>query len=168
MDKTLHFVLGIFGNAFALFLYMSPVVTFKRILKNKSTEQFSGIPFVLTLLNCLIGSWYGLPFVSPNNLLVSTINGTGAAIEIVYVMIFLVYAPKREKCKILGLLSIVLAVFATIALVSVFALHGNNRKLFCGVAATIFSIIMYGSPLTIIFGTIVDLFRDEAKSDEFS
>ncbi|CAA0809985.1 Bidirectional sugar transporter SWEET1 [Striga hermonthica] len=150
MENVLHFVIGIFGNAFALFLFLAPLITFKRIMKNRSTEQFSGIPYAMTLLNCLLSAWYGLPFVSPNNLLVSTINGTGAAIEIVYVMIFILYAPKKEKYKIFGLLSIVLAVFATIALVSIFALHGNNRKLLCGVAATFFSIIMYGSPLTII------------------
>ncbi|XP_073031725.1 bidirectional sugar transporter SWEET1-like isoform X2 [Primulina eburnea] len=129
---------------------MHQMITFKRIIKKRSTEQFSGVPYVMTLLNCLLSAWYGLPFVSPNNLLVSTINGTGAAIELVYVMIFLIFAMKKEKGKILGLLTLVLAIFAIVAFVSLFALHGNGRKLFCGSAATVFSIIMYGSPLTIM------------------
>lgn len=150
MKNTLHFVVGIFGNAFALFLFLAPLITFKRIIKKRSTEQFSGVPYVMTLLNCLLSAWYGLPFVSPNNFLVSTINGTGAAIELVYVLIFLVFAPKKEKGKILGLLTLVLTIFAIVAFVSLFALHGKCRKLFCGIAATVFSIIMYGSPLTII------------------
>ncbi|XP_075495521.1 bidirectional sugar transporter SWEET1-like isoform X1 [Primulina tabacum] len=150
MKNTLHFVVGIFGNAFALFLFLAPLITFKRIIKRRSTEQFSGVPYVMTLLNCLLSAWYGLPFVSPNNLLVSTINGTGAAIELVYVMIFLIFAMKKEKGKILGLLTLVLAIFAIVAFVSLFALHGKGRKLFCGIAATVFSIIMYGSPLTIM------------------
>ncbi|KAL6515472.1 Bidirectional sugar transporter sweet1 [Orobanche hederae] len=150
MKNIIHFVIGIFGNAFALFLFLAPLITFKRIVKKRSTEQFSGVPYIMTLLNCLLSAWYGLPFVSPNNLLVSTINGTGAAIESVYVLIYLIFAPKKEKGKIVGLLAAVLAVFGTVAFVSMFALHGNGRKLFCGVAATIFSIIMYGSPLTII------------------
>lgn len=150
MKNTLHFVVGIFGNAFALFLFLAPLITFKRIIKKRSTEQFSGVPYVMTLLNCLLSAWYGLPFVSPNNLLVSTINGSGAAIELVYVLIFLIFALKKEKGKILGLLTLVLAVFAIVAFVSLFALHGKGRKLFCGIAATVFSIIMYGSPLTII------------------
>lgn len=88
--------------------------------------------------------------MSPNNILVSTINGTGAVIESIYVLIFIVFAPKREKAKILGLFTFVLAVFSTVALVSVFALHNSARKLFCGLAATIFSIVMYGSPLSIM------------------
>ncbi|XP_015903098.3 bidirectional sugar transporter SWEET1 [Ziziphus jujuba] len=146
----LHFFFGVCGNAAALFLFLSPTITFKRIVKNRSTEQFSGIPYVMTLLNCLLSAWYGLPFVSPNNILVSTINGTGAAIEFIYVMIFIIFAPKREKAKILGLLTFVLTVFGCVAFVSLFALHHNARKLFCGVAATVFSIIMYGSPLSIM------------------
>ena len=88
--------------------------------------------------------------MSKDNTLVSTINGTGAVIETVYVLIFLFYAPKKEKAKIFGVFTAVLAVFATVALVSLFALHGNARKLFCGIAATVFSIIMYASPLSIM------------------
>ncbi|GMP79661.1 hypothetical protein CsSME_00035116 [Camellia sinensis var. sinensis] len=125
-------------------------ITFKRIIMNKSTERFSGIPYVMTLLNCLLSAWYGLPFVSPHNLLVTTINVTGAAIESIYVLIFLILSPRREKGKILGLLTVVLAIFAAVALISYFALHGRNRTIFCGLAASIFSIIMYASPLSIM------------------
>ncbi|XP_028070036.1 bidirectional sugar transporter SWEET1-like isoform X1 [Camellia sinensis] len=125
-------------------------ITFKRIIMSKSTEQFSGIPYVMTLLNCLLSAWYGMPFVSPHNMLVSTINGTGAAIEAIYVFIFIIFAPKKEKGKILGLLIFVLSVFTAVALISMFALHGKNRKIFCGLAASIFSIIMYASPLSIM------------------
>ncbi|XP_022141554.1 bidirectional sugar transporter SWEET1 [Momordica charantia] len=158
---VLHFLFGVLGNATALFLFLSPIITFKRIVKCKSTEQFSGIPYVMTMLNCLLSAWYGLPFVSPHNLLVSTINGTGAAIEIIYVLIFLIYAPKKEKAKIGGLFTCAMAAFAAVALVSLFALHGQNRKLFCGLAATIFSILMYGSPLSIMRTVI------KTKSVEF-
>ncbi|CAN1234738.1 Bidirectional sugar transporter SWEET1 [Linum perenne] len=125
-------------------------ITFRRIIKNKSTEEFSGVPYPMTLLNCLLSAWYGLPFVSKDNLLVTTINGTGAAIEIIYVIIFLVFAPKKQKAKIGGIFAAVLSVFAAVSLISYFALHGNTRKLFCGTAATVFSIIMYASPLSIM------------------
>nr|GMD91129.1 bidirectional sugar transporter SWEET1-like [Ipomoea batatas] len=148
--NTLHFVLGIFGNVTALFLFLAPLITFKRIVAKKSTEQFSGLPYVMTMLNCLLSAWYGMPFVSPNNLLVSTINGTGAVIEFIYVLIFLIFAPKKAKKKIGSIFILSLLVFAAVALVSLLALHGRTRKLFCGVAATILSIIMYGSPLSII------------------
>ena len=95
---------------------------------------------------------YGLPFVSPNNILVSTINGAGAAIEAVYVVIFLVFASsQRTRLRMLGLASAVAAVFAAVALVSMLALHqGQGRKLMCGLAATVCSICMYASPLSIM------------------
>ncbi|KAI8013233.1 Bidirectional sugar transporter SWEET1 [Camellia lanceoleosa] len=150
MGNTAHFVFGVFGNANGLLLFLAPTITFKRIIMSKSTEQFSGIPYVMTLLNCLLSAWYGMPFVSPHNMLVSTINGTGAAIEAIYVFIFIIFAPKKEKGKILGLLIFVLSVFTAVALISMFALHGKNRKIFCGLAASIFSIIMYASPLSIM------------------
>ncbi|XP_061348161.1 bidirectional sugar transporter SWEET1-like [Gastrolobium bilobum] len=145
-----HLVFGIFGNASALFLFLAPVITFKRIIINKSTEKFSGIPYVMTLLNCLLSAWYGLPFVSPHNILVSAVNGAGAVIETIYVLIFIILAPKKEKGRILGLFTFVLSVFSAVVFVSLFALHDNSRKLFCGFAAAIFSIIMYGSPLSIM------------------
>ncbi|XP_029129849.1 bidirectional sugar transporter SWEET1 isoform X2 [Cajanus cajan] len=145
-----HTLFGILGNGSGLFLFLAPTVTFRRIIVNKSTEKFSGVPYPMTLLNCLLSSWYGLPFVSPNNILVTVINGTGAVIETIYVLIFVLFAPKKEKAKVLGLFSFVVAVFSGVVLVSLLALHGQARKIFCGFAAAIFSIIMYGSPLSIM------------------
>lgn len=147
---VVHFVFGVFGNINGLLLFLAPTITFMRIIKKKSTEEFSGIPYVMTLLNCLLSAWYGMPFVSEHNMLVSTINATGAAIESIYVLIFLMYAPKKDKGKILGLFTFVLSVFASVAFISGFALHGNSRKLFSGFAASIFSIIMYASPLSVM------------------
>ncbi|KAL5075603.1 hypothetical protein RYX36_014587, partial [Vicia faba] len=111
---------------------------------------FSDILYVMTLLNCLLSAWYGLPFVFPHNILVSTINGTGAVIEIIYVLIFILFAPKKEKIKIFGLFTAVLSVFYVVVFVSLFALHDTYRKMLCGFAAAIFSVIMYGSPLSIM------------------
>ncbi|KAL6609948.1 hypothetical protein ACP70R_039917 [Stipagrostis hirtigluma subsp. patula] len=151
MEHVAKFLFGISGNVIALFLFLSPVPTFWRIIKRKSTEDFSGVPYNMTLLNCLLSAWYGLPFVSPNNILVSTINGTGAAIEIVYVVIFIAFASsQRTRLKTLGLAAAVAAVFAAVALVSLLALHGQGRKLLCGLAATVCSICMYASPLSIM------------------
>ncbi|KAG6435891.1 hypothetical protein SASPL_100772 [Salvia splendens] len=149
--KALHLVFGVIGNGTGLFLFLSPSITFKRIIKNRSTEQFSGIPYVMALLNCLLAAWYGLPFVSPNNYMVTAINGTGVVIESVYVLIFLVFAAKKEKGRTLALLFGILAIFSTVALVSILAIkQENKRQLFCGLVASVFSIIMYASPLSIM------------------
>ncbi|RWW32604.1 hypothetical protein GW17_00002719, partial [Ensete ventricosum] len=44
------------------------------IVQNKSTEEFSGLPYIYSLLNCLICMWYGLPCVSYGVILVATVN----------------------------------------------------------------------------------------------
>ncbi|XP_010921715.2 bidirectional sugar transporter SWEET1a, partial [Elaeis guineensis] len=125
-------------------------VTFRRIIKNKLTEDFSGVPYNMALLNCLLCAWYGLPFVSPNNMLFSTINGTGAVLEAVYVVIFIIYAPQKVRSMMLGLFALVVTLFAAVALASLLFLHGQTRKLFCGFAAAVFSICMYASPLFVM------------------
>ncbi|KAH7835424.1 hypothetical protein Vadar_026052 [Vaccinium darrowii] len=68
---------------------------------------------------------------------------------------------QKEKGKTAGLLAFVLSVFAAVAFISLFALHGNRRKIFCGLAASVFSIIMYGSPLSIMWNVV------KTKSVEF-
>lgn len=129
---------------------MVPMITFKRIIRKKSTEQFSCIPYVITLLNCLLSMWYGLPFVSPNNVLVVYVSSIGGVLEAIYVLIFLIFAPKKEKAKICGYLFVVLSIFSCLALVSLLAFHGNKRKLLCGFAFTVSCIMMYGSPLSVM------------------
>ncbi|KAK2999569.1 hypothetical protein RJ639_023933 [Escallonia herrerae] len=41
----------------ANFLFINGRLTFKRIIMNNSTEEFSGIPYMMTLLNCLLATW---------------------------------------------------------------------------------------------------------------
>lgn len=71
--------------------------TFRRIIRTRSTEQFSGMPYVYALLNCLISSWYGTPLVSSDNLLVTTVNSVGAVFQLIYISLFISYAEKVKK-----------------------------------------------------------------------
>jgi solute carrier family 50 protein (sugar transporter) len=64
--------------------------TFWRIVKSKSTEEFEPAPYVLTLLNTLLWLYYGV--TKPDGLLVATVNGFGAVMQTIYVVLFLVYA----------------------------------------------------------------------------
>jgi solute carrier family 50 (sugar transporter) len=69
--------------------------TFWRIVKKKSTEEFEWLPYVATLLSTSLWSFYGL--LKPGALLVLTVNVAGAALEAIYVILFLIYAPKATK-----------------------------------------------------------------------
>ena len=71
--------------------------TFRRIIRNKSTEQFFGFPYIYTLLNCFICAWYGTPFVSTDNILLTSVNSIGAIFQLVYLSLFITYAQREKK-----------------------------------------------------------------------
>ncbi|KAK1554941.1 hypothetical protein Q3G72_019489 [Acer saccharum] len=141
---------GITGNILAFVLFVSPLPTFKRILRNKSTEQFSGLPYIYSLLNCLICLWYGMPFISPGVILVATVNSIGAVFQLVYVTIFIIYADKPKKLKMSGLLVSVFALFVIIAYVSMEHFDSQTRRFFVGCLSVASLISMFASPLFII------------------
>ncbi|RVW26723.1 Bidirectional sugar transporter SWEET3 [Vitis vinifera] len=63
MGDRLHLAIGVMGNAASLLLYTAPILTFARVMRKKSTEEFSCIPYIIALLNCLLYTWYGLPVI---------------------------------------------------------------------------------------------------------
>ncbi|RZC45850.1 hypothetical protein C5167_038797 [Papaver somniferum] len=141
---------GVTGNLFAFVLFVSPIPTFSRIVRNRSTEQFSGLPYIYTLLNCLICLWYGLPHVSPGIILVATVNSVGAVFQLVYVILFIVYADKGKKMRMLGLLLAVFGAFVVIAYVSMTFFDSHTRQLFVGCLSVASLISMFASPLFVI------------------
>ncbi|CAN1230363.1 Bidirectional sugar transporter SWEET2a [Linum grandiflorum] len=133
---------------FPLLLVSGP--TFRRIIRNKSTEQFSGLPYIYSLFNCLICCWYGLPFISPNIILVATTNSFGAIFQFVYLAIFIAYTDRTNKLKMSALLGAVLTIFAAIAYGSLRFLDSETRQLFIGYLSVFSLISMFASPLFII------------------
>ncbi|XP_008225395.1 PREDICTED: bidirectional sugar transporter SWEET2a-like [Prunus mume] len=141
---------GIAGNIFAFVLFVSPLPTFKRIIRNKSTEQFSGLPYIYALLNCLICLWYGMPVVKTGIILVATVNSFGAVFQLVYLSIFITYAERATKLRMLGLLGAVAVIFALVVFMSLGILEYDDRQTFVGYLSVASLISMFASPLFII------------------
>lgn len=141
---------GVAGNVFAFVLFVSPIPTFIRIIRSQSTEQFSGLPYTYALLNCLICLWYGTPVVSPDLILVFSVNFIGAIFQFVYITIFIVYADQKKKIKMLGLLLGVFAVFGAIASTSLCIFEPPQRQIFVGYLSVLSLISMFASPLFVI------------------
>ncbi|XP_020405132.1 bidirectional sugar transporter SWEET2b-like isoform X1 [Zea mays] len=164
------FAAGLAGNVFALALFLSPVPTFKRVLKAKSTEQFDGLPYLLSLLNCCICLWYGLPWVSDGGrALVATVNCTGALFQLAYISLFIFYADSRTtrsallspsppvldpQLKVAGLLVLVVFAFALIAHASIAFFDQPLRQLFVGSVSMASLVSMFASPLAVM-GVVV-------------
>ncbi|XP_043700461.1 bidirectional sugar transporter SWEET3-like [Telopea speciosissima] len=101
MEKKIQLVLGIAGNVTSVLLYSAPILTFKRVTRKRSTEEFSGVPYFITLLGALLYLWYGLPVVSYKweNITVITICGVGVILESAYVLIYIWFASSRRKAS---------------------------------------------------------------------
>ncbi|KAG2299208.1 hypothetical protein Bca52824_035680 [Brassica carinata] len=146
------------GNGASLLLYTAPVLTFSRVFKKKSTEEFSCFPYVMTLFNCLIYTWYGLPIVSHRweNFPLVTINGVGIVLESIFIFVHFCYASPKEKIKVGVIFVSVIVVFGLTTAISavVFDDH-HHRKSFVGSVGVVASISMYGSPLIVMSPNMV-------------
>ncbi|XP_074571598.1 bidirectional sugar transporter SWEET4-like [Curcuma longa] len=143
---------GILGNGIALALFLSPLPTFVKICKKRSVEDFSAVPYVATLLNCMMWLVYGLPAVHPHSTLVLTINGSGLAIELAYVLLFLVYARSgKQRARVAAMLAAEAAFVVAVALLVLTTLRTHERRsMVVGVLCVVFGTMMYAAPLSVM------------------
>ncbi|XP_020097867.1 bidirectional sugar transporter SWEET6b [Ananas comosus] len=148
---TIRSIIGIIGNVISFGLFLSPVPTFIKIWKQKAVEQFSPIPYLATLLNCMLWVFYGLPIVHPNSILVVTINSTGLILEGIYLTIFFLYSPCKLRIKVLMYLAAEIAFVAAVVAVVLTTAHTHDlRSLIVGILCVIFGTCMYASPLAVM------------------
>ncbi|XP_052116994.1 bidirectional sugar transporter SWEET17 [Arachis duranensis] len=142
----LNFFVGVIGNIISTLMFLSPMDTFVRIIKKKSTEDFSSMPYICTLLNSSLWTYYGI--IKEGEYLVATVNGFGVFVQIIYILLFLLYAPKTIKIKsaiMAGILDV--GVLGAAILTSEIALKGEARTNAVGVMGAGLNILMYASPL---------------------
>ncbi|GMI70144.1 VEGETATIVE CELL EXPRESSED1 [Hibiscus trionum] len=144
-----HTIVGIVGNVISFGLFLSPMPTFFQIYKKKAVEEFQPYPYLGTVMNCIIWIFYGLPFITKDNILVLTINGVGLGIEILYLTVYFVYANDRKKrLRVAQIIGLEALLTVGIVLLAIFVFH-SRRTLMVGIIADVFNIIMYLSPLAI-------------------
>ncbi|XP_044484002.1 bidirectional sugar transporter SWEET7-like [Mangifera indica] len=149
--NTVPNVVVIIGNIISLFLLLSPVPTFVQIVKKGSAEPFSPVPYLATLINCMVWVIYGLPMVHPNSILVITINGAGTAIKLLYITLFLIYSDKKKRLKVLlGILVELIFIVIVAILVLTLPHTTKQRSLVVGIICILFNIMMYASPLSVM------------------
>ncbi|OMO98104.1 SWEET sugar transporter [Corchorus capsularis] len=143
---TLSFFVGVVGNIISVLLFLSPAGTFWRIVKNRSTEEFESLPYICTLLNSALWTYYGV--IKPGSILVATVNGFGVMVEMIYVTLFLIFAPPTIRAKtgmIFGLLDV--GFLGAAVLVTQLVVQGEMRINVLGFLCAGLNIVMYGSPL---------------------
>ncbi|KAI3926754.1 hypothetical protein MKW92_043657 [Papaver armeniacum] len=157
---TISFIIGVIGNIVCMLLFLSPITTFKIIVKKKSTENFKGIPYICTLLSTSLWTYYGL--LKPDGMLIITVNGAGAILQAIYVTLFIIYAPKDSKIAHLKLVGILNVGFCgAVLLITLLATHGSLRLTIVGFICAGVTLGMYGAPLGAMRGVhafYVDVF----------
>ncbi|XP_074313618.1 bidirectional sugar transporter SWEET16-like [Silene latifolia] len=130
-----------------------PRETFIQIVRNKSTEEFESFPYIATLLSASIWTYYGI--IKPGAMLVSTVNGFGAVAQLLYVILFLTFAPPSKRATTAMLVGIVdVGCLGAIILSSWFMLNSDTRIKAIGFIGAGLNIVMYGSPLAAL-GTVM-------------
>ncbi|KAJ3676130.1 hypothetical protein LUZ60_003542 [Juncus effusus] len=145
----LVFYIGVLGNIISVLVFASPIETFWRITKSKSTEDFEPTPYVVTLLSSSLWVYYGL--TKPDAFLVATVNCVGVVLETIYVVLFLLYAKPNLRAKtarLVGLLDV--GLFGLVFFVTWFFMTGNLRIVAVGTICACLNIFMYGSPLLVM------------------
>ncbi|OAE19520.1 hypothetical protein AXG93_1050s1020 [Marchantia polymorpha subsp. ruderalis] len=123
-------------------------LTFWRIWRKKTVEDFSGLPYLGCFFNCAAWTFYGLPLVIEGGTLVVTINGAGAALFFTFVLIFLIFSRGKERLKVGTLFVAVIAFLVVLIVVTLTTVRQNQRKTVVGSTALAINIIMYSAPLS--------------------
>ncbi|KAK3119223.1 hypothetical protein QOZ80_9BG0716070 [Eleusine coracana subsp. coracana] len=143
------FAFGLLGNIISFMTYLAPLPTFYRIYKNKSTQGFQSVPYVVALFSAMLWIYYAL--IKSDECLLITINSAGCIIETIYIVVYLIYAPKKAKmftAKIMLLLNV--GVFGLILLLTLLLAVGEKRVVLLGWVCVGFSVSVFVAPLSII------------------
>ncbi|KAL0835990.1 hypothetical protein Bca101_087879 [Brassica carinata] len=100
--NTWAFVFGLMGNVISFAVFLSPVPTFYRVWKKKTTEGFQSLPYVVALFSATLWLYYATQ--KKDVFLLVTINSFGCFIETIYISIFLAFAPKKARMLTVKLL----------------------------------------------------------------
>ncbi|TXG63512.1 hypothetical protein EZV62_010506 [Acer yangbiense] len=92
---SLSILFGLLVNIVSFLVYLSPMTTFYRIFKRKSTQGFQSIPYSVALFSAKLYLYYA--FLKQNGIMLITINSFGILIESLYLIIYMIYATRDSK-----------------------------------------------------------------------
>ncbi|KAG0495646.1 hypothetical protein HPP92_000337 [Vanilla planifolia] len=141
LNQPWAFAFGLLGNVISFMVCVSPIPTFYRICRKKTTEGFQSVPYVVALFSAMIWIYYAL--IKTNTFLLITINSIASFLEITYLIIYLIYTA-----KIILLLDV--GVFSSIVLCTLLFFKGSLRLKVLGWVSVICSTSVFAAPLSIM------------------
>ncbi|KAK9748291.1 hypothetical protein RND81_02G048000 [Saponaria officinalis] len=143
-------VFGLLGNTISFLVFLSPIPTFYRIYKKKSTEEFQSIPYVVGFFSCVL--WLFYAYIKTDVIFLVTINLFGVFIETVYLTIFLIYANKQTRMNTMKMLALfnVFGFGVIVFFTLVIAKTTSARLTILGWICLIFSLCVFIAPLGVM------------------
>ncbi|KAJ9567903.1 hypothetical protein OSB04_003869 [Centaurea solstitialis] len=140
---------GLLGNVVSFMVFLSPLPTFYKVYKKKSTEGFQSVPYVVGLFSAMLWIYYAL--LKTGAMLLITINSVGCFIQTFYIIFFLIYAPKKARIESLKLIMLMIVVgFGLIVGLTQFFAHGASRVAIVGWICLIFALCVFVAPLGVV------------------
>ncbi|KAI3684411.1 hypothetical protein L6452_33634 [Arctium lappa] len=140
---------GLLGNIVSFMVFLSPLPTFYKVYKKKSTEGFQSIPYVVGLFSAMLWIYYAL--LKGNAMLLITINSVGVFIQTFYIVVFLIYAPPKARMESVKLIMAFIVVgFGLIVLLTQFLVKGAKQGVIVGWICLVFSLCVFVAPLGVL------------------
>ncbi|CAL5423759.1 unnamed protein product [Camellia sinensis] len=149
-SHNLAFAFGLLGNIISFFVFLSPMPTFYQIFKKKSTEGFQSVPYIVALFSAMLLMYYAF-LKKIDSTFIITINSFGCLVEIIYICVYLFYAPKKIKFKTVKLIGLMLGVFGAILILTQFLVKKSSTRFhIVGWICLVLSVSVFAAPLCIL------------------
>ena len=149
IEQDLAFVFGILGNIVSFMVFLAPMPTFYTIHKKKSSEGYQCIPYVVALFSATLLLYYA--FLKKNAVMIVSINGIGIVIELSYITVYLIYAPKKLRISTLRLILLFnVGGQSIVMLFTSFYVKGSDRVSVVGWICAVFNLAVFAAPLSVM------------------
>eukprot|EP01098_Paradermamoeba_levis_P014286 TRINITY_DN6763_c0_g1_i1.p1 TRINITY_DN6763_c0_g1~~TRINITY_DN6763_c0_g1_i1.p1 ORF type:complete len:213 (+),score=26.84 TRINITY_DN6763_c0_g1_i1:104-742(+) len=134
--------LSLICTCLTIFLFLSPWKTIQEIQDKKSTGSFTSSPYVAMIINCAF--WLGYGYLV-QNFTILLVNTVGLLCGLYYTFIFYLNADDKTfvQRQVLSVLLLSMVIMGYL----VGYLPREDMALNLGLIASIFSILLFGSPL---------------------
>ncbi|KAK8928550.1 Bidirectional sugar transporter SWEET14 [Platanthera zijinensis] len=148
IENPLAFSIGLLGNILSFIVILTPLKTFYRVYKKKTTGSFQSAPYVMALSSAILWLYYA---ILTRNVLLLTINTSSCVLESAYLAVYVFYASKALKiftAKMIMFFNVVLC--GSVLLLTLAFLEGRRRVEITGYICASFAVSVFIAPLSII------------------
>lgn len=159
MDKAEDIELfGWCAAATSILLFLAPLPTFRRIVREQRVGHFDSLPYLVSLLQCLL--WLSYCMVTPAKIELLISCSTGICVQCLWCILFLRYSFQSGRAAISFRLAFILVAWIAATVLDILLVphlkfspmkRGESlQSEAIGLLASFMNILMLGSPLGIL------------------